>query len=368
MSLAALESRVRSLRAEIRAARDLAATIPDTLRGRVFERLDTALHRLGRRADRIALAGDPQPGDWAETHLVGLELLDLAEECLALAGGAQVRLALPHQGWCDLADVLLDDIVSRTPIEWSTFTVPAVAELMSRRSGVVRVRFPSAGLWELPIVAHEVGHFLGVAITDDSGGRVRHPFEELVARAVGRDPRYHPWLHELFADACAAWTVGPAYPMACARLRFDPVEADLWSETHPSPTVRLEFIRDVLSCADPDGAYKTVVARVLDDWRDQVAAAGNGFASPPEDTLPVAEWVEPVVDLLDEFLAGARWDGWWPAQQWREALIKDVSLEREAGLRDLVNAAWLARLSVSNQGEWPRLHDRAVAESEGGGR
>lgn len=115
-----------------------------------------------------ALGAKPaEPAEqWAELAAAKSACNDLFAEVLALLESAWARQLGLDQGLCALADHLLHDLDARagTGPVWGRVTTIGTSEFIRYDSAVIRVKFPATSIWNLPIVAHEYGHFVGPRI------------------------------------------------------------------------------------------------------------------------------------------------------------------------------------------------------------
>ncbi|OAR23249.1 hypothetical protein A8W25_27510 [Streptomyces sp. ERV7] len=375
MSGELLRTRVETLIGQIGAARTSGQEIGPELRGRVATRLTTAFHLRGAEARELLTEIDDGVAPaalWAKLYRLQLELDELFEETLSLVEGAALRAARLDEGYCVLADVLLDEIGGRTPVAWDSFTVLGTEEIYARSTRVIRVRFPGRSFWDLPVVAHEYGHFAGPAVTVDGGVRTVHPLEDLLDDARKESPDAHwPWLHELFADTFASYVLGPAYGLACAFDRFDPAVARHGTETHPAPNLRIAAIGTVLDRLNQDHRYDHAINAMRAVWSSGTAEAGT------EDeeglTEPFGSWIDACLTFMSGHLMQARYDGWWTVLELAPRLV-DEDREELVGRRstpdvayrmcDIVNAGWLARIRSADAGARLRIARQARSLAE----
>jgi hypothetical protein len=379
-----LLTRLDTLSQDIRQTEVILRTIKEPLFSRIEGRLGTQLHRLRRRTEVLRQSTNTEASaSWAQLHRLTAELGVLSDECLALAAGGALRQAGAASMLCEVADRLLDEVIARAPLEWSSFTIPATQEYYVRSSRVIRVRLPGSDFWDLPAAVHELGHFVGPAIADDSFGRTSHPFEDTLERLSRHRSAQKSWFAELFADAFATWAIGPSYGFMCVGNRLDPVGADLGTPTHPAASLRIGMIHATLVAQMPYLMDET--RRLTEDsanlleqrWLDLTHEAGSAQMS-KDDTEILAIAGDELVGLLDEYLPLIRWDDWLRSQdlvyQLRDALsgVSDSSIKRVPfsgyGLRDLLNAAWRVRFSetvLADQGltrELKRIVDTFVKD------
>src|SRR4051812_39358217 len=138
-----------------------AAGVDSALYGKVAGRIGLRVQNLAGQLRSLLHAIDAEQP--AELCLRGYAAVELAcrplfEECLALRQGLAGRAAGIDGEICRFADRLMDDLCSDADIGWRRFTVLATGESYTRVSDVIRVRFPAVSVWDLPVLAHELGH------------------------------------------------------------------------------------------------------------------------------------------------------------------------------------------------------------------
>ena len=186
-------------------------------------RLDEQLSRLSGHRAEMGRAG--QPGKAPQR---------LAGETLAAVGGVSIRAAGLDGDTCDIADALITSISAQMTSGYDLVTVPSGSEFIDLMSDVIRVRYPGAGVWDLPLSLHEFGHFLVTHLP-------RSP-EPSVSTIVEQERAERPYrgffAEELWADTFATYAGGPAYALS-ALERFDVVRPDDDEKpSHPSPMKR----------------------------------------------------------------------------------------------------------------------------------
>ncbi|MFE2413906.1 hypothetical protein ACFXDE_36805 [Kitasatospora sp. NPDC059408] len=355
-----LRSRIDALIAQIDAAQSSLASIePEELRERIEIRLRIELGRRRKEARELSAAvSDGPPGQvWTDLFVLQTDLTGLFEEILALVEGAALRAAGADEGYCGLADALIDEIVKKTDVPWGAFTVLGSREFYARSTRVIRVRYPGRSFWELPVAVHELGHFLGPELKRADGARSVHPFEGLLESARADEPHYWSWLHEIFSDVFATHVLGPCYGLTCAFDRFDPVEARDDSATHPAPNTRMAVITAALDGSGAVEDYAWVRDAMVTAWQSSTGEAGTADGRDGRGVLPepFSSWFAASSDLIAEFLPTAGYDGWLHAMLLAHRLTAadashntslDVSGDSSDGqrIRNVVNAAWLVRL------------------------
>ena len=364
-----LQSRVEALLADlVLAHRALGSDrLDEDLRDRVREVFEpllrqrrTDLEQLAREADAD---GDAEAdGLWARFHHQSQLCRRQLREYLAFLEGSLIRSAGLDDGACKLADALLAQLTERTRLPWRRFTILAEDEFVAGMSEIIRLRFPHLSVWNLPVVAHELGHLAAREIRDRMSGdrpaleaiselrqRVETELEELGTKEAGREgDAVELRLHEHFADLFAVFTLGPSYACTCVLLRFDPHFAFERGPRHPSDAERVHFMLRALERLDP-GLYRPTVGRLEESWRRCVLAAGQ---PDPAGWTSRHRWLDQVLDAMLSVLERnlpqqARYQGWAT-----RALPLQEALERERppddrfnlDLSDLLNAVWSCRL------------------------
>ncbi len=348
---AGLIDAARDLLRDLHTARMLLDRIAEPLRRRVEVRMGTHLARAARRAEATLTSaqgiGMSAADLWAELHALRWEIDEVMEECLVLVTGCADRAMGYDDGYCTLADALVDELVARTPVgHWSSFTVVGRNEQYSRASRVIQVRFPPSSIWQLPVVAHELGHFVGPALVADQGLRGTNPLADLGTTAGDGSDQSWAWLEELFADAFATRLLGPAFGFTSVLTAFDPLMALVATPTHPAPHQRVGVITAMLKRAGQE-QMTWAATRITAMWDGLVTASGGH-----EGRIDVGEspFRGGLVDLLDDLLPISAYDGWGRAQQAKAALLDTNALSDTCvvGLADILNGAWLARLESTS--------------------
>jgi hypothetical protein len=277
----------------------------------------------------------------------------LLSESLALIHGSLARDAGVGVAACNLADALLDDLETRLPVRWRRFTVLAESELISGPADIIRMRFPEATVWSLPIVAHELGHFVARELWDREPDEERtFPIMQMLEReAQERDPYAARQLEETFADVFATWTIGPAYAMSCLCLHFDPTsETDPFDE-HPGDVARMEVILRALERANELAKTEgEIVARLRATWDACLGAAGEDAVALTRSERDLVESrVDALHALLERHVGRALYRGWHRAEELVPELAEDDALVTDAPELepwDVINAGWRCRLDV----------------------
>ena len=227
---------------------------------------------------------------WHDYELAARAADQLRTEVFCYVAGALLRRDGIDQGVGKIAGLLLSELAARAGLAnrlVTTLSFTSDQESLDRMINLVRLRFPGAGVWDLPVIAHEFGHYLMrecPSVRNDG----QRPFINLVrdlARAddgcVGADAEQH--VEELFADVCASYALGPAYPLACAGLRVPYLELDAETPSHPAWRYRITaMIKTLRWLAAQPGAHGSVIdkrVQPLSDALSEGREAGIGTAA-----------------------------------------------------------------------------------------
>lgn len=331
--------------------------IDSGLRERVRARFDKLIKQQ-RQALRIiakeARNSQALDASWAAFDNIRLNCAPLFRECLAFMEGALSRSAGLDQGLCLIADALLDDLSRRADIPWQRFTILAEGEFLADMAEIIRLRFPELSIWNLPVAAHEFGHFVGPKLEEKrADGISRHPFQDILERERLIDPQYWHYLHEYFGDLFATYALGPAYACTCLLLRFDPRTAHQDGRAHPASAKRAYWVLKVLEKMDEaEGVltppYQATIKRLRHVWLQTLKSVGQSADLDPAAIVQLDAWLQELYLLVNDQVPGVRYDGWLRSQR----LVAELDTDRDSSpdlrdedrLSDVLNAAWQCRL------------------------
>lgn len=309
----------------------------------------------------------------------------LLRESLAFVEGALVRSQRIDDDFCAVADGLIAELDTAAGLGWRRFTMLADGESFSDLAEIIRVRFPAGRIWDLPVAAHEFGHFASGRLTArDSGGAGAYvPFEELRAEERARreqegkewTPTDDAHLQEFYADAFAAFAIGPAYACTCLRLRFSPAAASASpDDRHPPDTRRADLILALLrlmarnarrDCGGAAPGYEGLLEKMQEYWQESVADAAGG-AVPPYGDAQGSTLARRLYDALSR-RKELRFTRWGQAQTMSAGLGGGRQpaelVTPRSSLIDVMNAAWLKRLGRPDL-DADALSDQAMAVAE----
>lgn len=246
--------RVAEQRAELARIRACLDAAPGALAPMLRASLQSKFRECSARiADALAGGDSDTPEDEAWTaHEDSVHVAEqLRTEVFCYVAGALLRRDGIDRGVGKAADLLLDELAERAGLAnrlITSLSFTAGEESLNQMINLVRLRFPGAGVWDLPVVAHEFGHYMMrelPAVLDTGSRPIIKPADELsdtvsrpIIKAVDElaltvnDSVQH--VEELFADVCATYALGPSYPLSCAALRVRHCDLDTETTSHPA--------------------------------------------------------------------------------------------------------------------------------------
>jgi hypothetical protein len=320
---------------------------------------ETELAKRGQELGRLSsIRSEPTRGDWQILAETKAKCDELMNESLSFVYGALIRRAELDDGLCAIADNLLDGLSDASGIAWGRLCVPAESEFFNDLAQIVRLRAGDVSIWNLPVAAHEFGHFIGPRIS----ARGRYPFAEQLSRYRAGTQE---WLHlrEHFADIFATYVVGPSFVSACILSRFDTTDATEPRETHPSARDRVfimfRVLREMDATRSAPPVYKNLLSRLEGVWEAILKASGSSSELSPHDRERLEDVFAPLYKILSDNLPGLRYEGMTRAHAVKRAIQNDLAaLPNPAGIADVLNGAWLLRVATP-AADLPSLRIRA---------
>lgn len=339
----------------------------------LLKKLEEGKTRLKELKESV-INGEQVSGErWTEYRELKEKTIDpLLKECLAMLEGSLVRMSKLDDGICRIADALIYDLELKLSVPWGRFTILDVEEYINNLANIIRIRFPGASIWSLPLVVHEFGHFVGEELKRTTTYGHYHPFEDLLNEA-GRDPNMgKDFLREHFADHFATCVLGPSYAFACFMLRFDPLTANSEGQFHPSDNKRAYWILQVLKTMNEEqGGYSGIIDELKTVWEKSLAVAA--LPKSLEDNLGdeiinrLQAWIQKIDELIMSKLSLVCYNanGWLRAQRLKSILINNTTdkLPEECSLADVLNGGWLCRVSPDiekNMAQMQLISERAI--------
>jgi hypothetical protein len=338
--------------------------VPRTVRDPLRDLLE------GRRTDaqelRLNLGRAPAMRHWVAARVLGEDAQGLLRESLACLEASFVRERGLDVGLCSLANRMLRAVEEHTNITWRGTTIVGGDERFVRRSQLIHLRFPEFTLWALPLAAHEFGHLVAQeqSILAPDGRKIFDIAEEIYDKGD-----HAPHYGELFADAFAAWALGPAYACTSILLRFAPDWATFAGDgvTHPPDGLRVAVTLGVLEQLsweiDPVAhPYQETVEMLGEVWEAALEGAGVEEVG-PDDVDEARAWIDTaVLPLLKDSMPRSRYASWGQALGMGRLLAGDDPLpapDAKVSIADVLNGAWAARLRERDPGRVRRIEMRA---------
>jgi hypothetical protein len=319
--------------------------VTDARLGRLRPVIANEAARLRERLDTLPDAAQPP---WTELAEIENLTRRLAEETLAVIGGISLRAGGLDVDAVDLPKALLARVAGAMALGDTFITVPSGSEFIDLMSDVIRVRYPGTGVWDLPVILHEFGHFLVRHLPRSAEPSVW----AVIERERGVKPRCGYFADELWADTFAAYVGGPAYAFS-ALVRFDPASAAKdFAPYHPSAVKRAAAVLITLGRSQLAwkrrqrfaGSLAEPIALARDLWQARLAAAGV-TTEPDAEALAYAEGITAeFLAILDRDWPRIRYDDAQRAAAIRQGLDSGrPDLPTGAGLIDVMNGGWWAR-------------------------
>lgn len=271
-------------------------------------------------------------------------------EYVDFLGGLTLRDTALEDRVCEMTDILLDGFFT------GALAVPTRGWALSNAmTSVIKVGFPEWTVWGIPLVAHEVG--LGFARSAEQGSRI-----DSMLREHAEQGWTVPQLRVLFADAFAAYMMGPAYACAIILLRLQPYHHESASSEEPSDVDRARLVLNIVGRLVSSDSYDEMVDELDRLWGGAVvnlapAAEAEEAREAVEGSSPEDQYLKNFPDVVMAWLEQQSWirkfdaERWSDTEGWRDVLLTDP-LDLEAAVVDeesdavlvLLNGAWRARL------------------------
>ena len=362
----AIELKVAAMRRALERAREAIPQVTE-IDAALGQRLRSRFALLADGADSSLRTLDPSNRE--DSHKRLRKGQDLIAETLGFLAAASARRISLDDGMTSLAQNWLDMLSDAAGLPQIAVVIPAPSEFTGMVTQVVRLRLPVDGVWGLPVAIHEYGHFVASQMARraerDGIERTVVPVEDLLHSTASKEdlPILYWHGHEVFSDAFAAATAGPAYTHYCIRYRFDPLTAHEVTATHPSAVRRVRVqltVLDALASEDQGGFLKGEVAGLRRRWRAGLEAGG---VDPGEARDPALDQLEnDLVQLLlaDEALRRIRYRDHAAARA-----LAEQPLDRQRqppSVAHALNAAWFRRQAIEKDETDPHVVTRRVDE------
>jgi hypothetical protein len=321
-------------------------------------KFDWAKGAFGRRIKQMRQSfprrlSEPSTADWASLLALESACDGLFSESLAFVNRIGVSAIEPQLG--DLAVSVVAETARACGLAEPPLIVPDLSDSYSDFVPMIRLRFPPDGLWDVPVLAHELGHHVAYRLSADAGYGLerRRPMVDLISarmKAAGGDERQKSkvehWLNEFFADMFATYVLGFSFAASVLMLRLDlssPNNAA--SATHPSPAARAKAILYAMKRMSKDMAdgakdrpFDAPRSWLEARWKALVGAEAPGDPGAGLTELPFAELYDAICSMAPDAL----YRGWDKVPKLQNDL-QGKAAPWPADARDLLNAAWSAR-------------------------
>lgn len=291
--------------------------------------------------------------------LLDTEARPIFVEYVDFLGGVAMRDTGLDDRVCDMTDALLTRFKGVTP--GSSLPLPArQAALGNALESVVLLGFPEWSIWGIPLVAHEVGLACVKNRNDERLTGIVRKYVRDDKNTPADERRTVEYVHQLVADAFAAYTLGLAYGCAALLLRLNPNHDERGSHSDPRDIDRARVIRMAVQSGQPGGGtFTDDLERLWAIWRNAVEVhAGAARAAAARDEVqgpaPENDWLDDfsrdVVERFDDLVTVRRFDAdrWRGSEQWKEALVTGVPgptwIPEDDAVPEVLTAAWRLRL------------------------
>lgn len=361
---ALLESRVVCQIQELAAAEESIDQIPSDVAAVVRNRLAAAVKELRAPLEtlRRSLASpDAAPSvamHWQNYLECQAQCCEVFEESLPVLQGIALRLLGWDGGLCQVADKLLTKLANDAGMDWDRITLMAEGEEFRPIPQVIWIRYPAASIWDLPIAAHELGHYIGPRLEEEQNGKTARPIKVMIDDAKNDVARLY--LHEVMADVFATYTLGPAYACSCLLGRFDPTNAHEEGAKHPSDSKRSYAILRTLEQLDGNkpGTFTSLAGSLQSVWNDSLKLCGSPTSLKEKIGAAGLQDLDQQVVLLFKKLDDRLKHRRYSSEDWKrcEDLVKELAANKTIDnvhrwcIADVLNAAWYARTIEMDQG------------------
>jgi len=149
----ALSLRVRDVRDQVmrvKEALDAMADVQDALYVRVQGRLGDLVRQsetMIADVETLLAAGDKDGQAQVKLREARRAAAMLFRESFAFVGGSLSRNARLDDGFCELADKLLDSLDAASQLNWRGLTVLAETSFYGEAAEVIRLKYPQLSIW-----------------------------------------------------------------------------------------------------------------------------------------------------------------------------------------------------------------------------
>jgi hypothetical protein len=325
---------------------------------------------------------------WKEYERVSGEQHDVLEELYVdyvdLLGGLALRDKGFDEGICQLAEELIEIIQRNNNSTYydpasSSLAIPSrQSALCMRLSSVIHIGFPEWTIWALPFAAHEFWHvviskqpnydnsllnFVKNNLLNTMQDLSEKPHLDNLVMIIDKsseDIKKYNLVQELLADAFATFVMGPAYAFASILLRFDPSVVCERENCYASDPRRVYAVLRILKL-ESEGGYRGIgnYGRIISDLESEWNNASEKNKNFPPNCIDAELkcWIKAIWKYLDTNYRVIAYstNSWqvikdnWIGPMWHHK-GSEINLKGDESVRDVLNAAWLCRITNCNNG------------------
>ena len=342
----------------------------------VLDRFELLINGVRTELASAGRAGVRDPdAAWTELAKLRRSAAEIKQEALAFVQGVLLREQSLDGGIGMIGERLLDELSERTGEDRKVLLAVSDNEFFSHTVSMVRGRYPDVSVWNLPILAHELGHHVAATLRDAKPAlrEDNRPIAVYLSEEADNDASFAnvdrgialAHLHELFADVYATYVLGAAYPLNMIMLSARPDGFRAATRTHPSWSRRVHTVAaatDVLGTPGHSGAagYRDLAETISKIWR---TIAGDADITVNERAVTEIQASAMVRVLAEHAFPRARYE----MPERLHAIVIDpnqaiVDPADDVTLADVLNAAWRWRIANWGSPGWlvERASQRAV--------
>jgi hypothetical protein len=314
----------------------------------LLARIDQMRHDLHEAMDRVGGQEGPLTYVWSCVESISNEAQTTMDLCFEVIRGVLLRDTNLDGGYTQMADALLYELGSATSLRRPAHMVMG-RSFQHEPVGPLGTTFPDFSVWSLPLLAHELGHEVERDLHAELQPVLAASIQSLPSRLE------EPYVSELFCDAFATFSTGPAFPLSYLSLYASPASESL-ARFRPDSLTRIQLCIGILrkSGANDRGRlapFLTVLERILTDGSESAEPG----ATPTQNRLFVDQMAHLFHVLLSANLPPAVAFDFSDSQQ---NLILNLARElhgehsfqpsTQTAIRDVLNAGWYARITAND--------------------
>lgn len=373
----------------------------------VINSVITDLDKLKTNVQKRSLTDEEFKWSWNKLQEHKGKAQRVFDQCLDYVGGIALRSWELEDGICDIAETLVQYVnQGGTWVSVAIVGEERIYDEVSRKTQLIRLRFPEWGLWSLSFTAYEFARWIAhedylqgltsffegekervsqliqvsdpqllvnaqqIEQTDIVNGKIQKlapDIDELRESSLAGDDvaeklarylaQYKSYLEEFFADAFSTYFLGPAYPYSLLCLRLDPLTALVDTPLKPSLARRMDLTWQLLrkmgepaKQKDSFGAnpYDPEIASLGKLWEQTIRNTSAGYTTNFDYGIPYNSLAESLYSTLQSTYRGDgfRLVNWEAAQTLGKSFPNGDTPTGDAfnSLPVVLNAAWFSRI------------------------